>query len=265
MKRIAAVLIALLLSLSFAQAQSGSAKSKGTLTNEINANFPDQNVGAITPQSLRQVTLDMLMSYQQYATVNAQTGTTYSTQIGDYGKLVTINNASSVVVTLPQATGSFSVFNVFYSTIGVGAAVITPTTSTINGAASLTLTSGQAAWVVSDGTNYQVVFLPNPSAGITIPPRIVTVSGNVTVSNTDVFIALHKSVSGDTNFLLPSYTTKIGPVTIWDADGIFFSHVQNIVPNGAETIYGLPDYPMTEAYQNLTLYPTPLGWMIGHP
>lgn len=99
----------------------------------------------------------------------------------------------------------------------------------------------------------------------TVQPRIVTTAGDVTVSNGDIFITLHKTVAADTTFQLPSYTTKVGAITIWDADGVFFNHTQLVVPFGSETIYGLSAYPMTEAYQNLTFYPTALGWMVGKP
>jgi hypothetical protein len=37
-------------------------------------------------------------------TLNAQTGTTYTTVAGDYGKLVTLSNASAITCTLPPTT-----------------------------------------------------------------------------------------------------------------------------------------------------------------
>lgn len=88
-------------------------------------------------------------------TTNAQTGTTYTFLAGDSGKLVTFSNASSVAVTLPQATGSFTTgWNVQVTNLGAGTVTITPTTSTIDGAATLTLARYQGATIVSDGTNY---------------------------------------------------------------------------------------------------------------
>lgn len=88
-------------------------------------------------------------------TTNAQTGTTYTFVAGDSGKLVTFSNASSVAVTLPQATGSFTTgWNVQVTNLGAGTVTITPTTSTIDGAATLVLQTNQGAVIVSDGTNY---------------------------------------------------------------------------------------------------------------
>lgn len=93
-----------------------------------------------------------------YPTTNAQTGTTYTVLATDVGKLVTLSNAASIAVTLPQATGLFTTGFWFYiQNIGVGTVTITPTTSTLNGDATLTLTTGQGAMIVSDGTNYSAV------------------------------------------------------------------------------------------------------------
>lgn len=94
---------------------------------------------------------------QLSATVNAQTGTTYTVADSDRGKLVTISNASAIATTLPQAGGSgnfISGWYAYFETRGAGAMTITPTTSTIDGAATLVLTQNQGVTVFSDGTNY---------------------------------------------------------------------------------------------------------------
>lgn len=87
--------------------------------------------------------------------VSAQTGTTYTVLTGDFRKLVTHTNASSIAVTLPQAGASFPA-GWFYLTQnrGAGVVTITPTTSTIDGGASLALSQNEGALIVSDGTNY---------------------------------------------------------------------------------------------------------------
>lgn len=87
---------------------------------------------------------------------NAQTGTTYTVLTGDRGKCVTLSNASPVSVTLPQAGSGFeNGWGVWIKNIGSGTVTITPTTSTISGASSLTLELGEYAYVSSDGTNYE--------------------------------------------------------------------------------------------------------------
>ncbi len=87
--------------------------------------------------------------------VNAQTGTTYTYLAGDFGKLVTHTNAAAIAGTLPQAgTAFFSGWWIDVQNRGVGTLTITPTTSTIDGAASLALRTGAGVRLVSDGTNY---------------------------------------------------------------------------------------------------------------
>lgn len=93
------------------------------------------------------------------AGVNAQSGTTYTVVTGDRNKLVTFNNASVIAVTLPQAgsTGFTANWKAKFMNLGAGIVTITPTTSTIDGASSLTLYQNQGIEIFSDGTNYFTV------------------------------------------------------------------------------------------------------------
>ncbi len=88
--------------------------------------------------------------------VNAQTGTSYTILAKDRGKLVTHTNGSAIAVTLPIAsTTGFGADWMYYTeNRGAGAATITPTTSTIDGAATLVLNQNEGAIIFSDGTNY---------------------------------------------------------------------------------------------------------------
>ena len=62
-------------------------------------------------------------SNSQALTFNAQTGTTYTLQLSDVGKLVTTSNASPIVVTIPASTFSAGdIINV--QSIGVGLTTI---------------------------------------------------------------------------------------------------------------------------------------------
>lgn len=96
---------------------------------------------------------------------NAQTGTTYTVLSTDRANYVSFSNASAIAVTLPQSgsTGFASNFVFVTCDIGAGTTTITPTTSTISfstgaaytsGSATMTLTTGQCAWIYSDNTNY---------------------------------------------------------------------------------------------------------------
>jgi hypothetical protein len=87
--------------------------------------------------------------------VNAQTGTSYTVLATDFRKLVTHTNGASIAVTLPQASATFPAgWFYFTQNRGAGAVTITPTTSTIDGAATLVLNQNEGALIVSDGTNY---------------------------------------------------------------------------------------------------------------
>ena len=88
--------------------------------------------------------------------VNAQTGTTYTYLTGDRAKLVTHSNAAAIAGALPVAGGTTFPAGWFadIQNRGVGTLTITPTTSTLDGAASLALTTNQGVRLVSDGTNY---------------------------------------------------------------------------------------------------------------
>lgn len=75
------------------------------------------------------------------ASVNAQTGTTYTLQVSDNGKIVTLSNASAITVTLPSGLGAG--FNVLLVQIGAGQVSITTSSTTLNHRQSHTKIAGQ--------------------------------------------------------------------------------------------------------------------------
>lgn len=122
---------------------------------------------------------------------NAQTGTTYTFLDGDRGKCVSLSNGSSIAVTLPQAGASSQFISGWYTNAragGAGTVTITPTTSTIDGAASLTLTTNQGVGIFSDGTNYFTFrgrvpsFLQSATQGGNTT-KISTISGSLVSGN----------------------------------------------------------------------------------
>lgn len=191
--RIAIALFALLALALPGQAQQPFGKS--TLSTQINQDFPDcPNAGCITPAILRGWLNNAVISWQQFAGVNAQVGTSYTIQASDYGQLVTFNNSGSVAVTLPQtinggsSVSTFYPFSFYVKNLGAGTVTITPQGgSTINGASSYSIPQNQGIFVISDGTNYQIwagggssVVPGNLPAGVpTNTLRTVSASGNV--------------------------------------------------------------------------------------
>ncbi len=101
---------------------------------------------------------------------------TYTVLAADAGKQLVFSNAGAVAVTLPQAgTGSFTTgYWVDASVIGGGTVTITPATSTINGATTLSLTSGSGVSGLSnDGTNWYGVVGSATSAAGNCPTGVV--------------------------------------------------------------------------------------------
>jgi hypothetical protein len=87
------------------------------------------------------------------ANLNAQTGTTYTLQNSDNGKVITLNNASAITLTVPS--GLSTGFNCLVVQLGAGAITFTPSGTTIYNRASQTKTAGQyaIATLVSYTTN----------------------------------------------------------------------------------------------------------------
>jgi hypothetical protein len=94
--------------------------------------------------------------FQFGAGFNPQTGTTYTVLASDMGKFLTLSNAGAIAVTLPQAgTTGFEANKCFaIAAIGAGTATVTPTTSTINGAATRAYATTVGGMICSNGTNY---------------------------------------------------------------------------------------------------------------
>jgi len=98
--------------------------------------------------------------------INAQLGTTYTKLYSDRVSLDTFNNASPVAVTIPQAgtTGFTSNYVDANWNRGTGLTTLTPTTSTINGAASQILPSNWFGFLYSNNTNYFMPVVPTIAA-----------------------------------------------------------------------------------------------------
>jgi hypothetical protein len=122
-------------------------------------------------------------------TVNAQTGTTYTYLDSDWRKLVTHTNGSAIAATLPSAAGAGfdSGWFMDVQNRGVGTLTITPTTSTIDGAASLALTTAQGVRIFSDGANYftqrGIGGSGSSSVSINLPVGAIDSAGSYRASN----------------------------------------------------------------------------------
>lgn len=97
--------------------------------------------------------------------VRAVTTTSDTLLATDAGGLITLSNAGAIAVTVPQATTNFGAgYRAIYANLGAGAATLTPTTSTINGAATLVLQQSESALIWSNGTNWSAVKIGTAAA-----------------------------------------------------------------------------------------------------
>lgn len=127
--------------------------SAKALTHKLVSAVPDSAGAGVVKPSNWNADHDFLLG------IEVQTGTSYTFADDDAWSVVTFNNAAAVAATLPQAASSGgTVFKSgwvsFVKNLGAGAVTITPTTSTINGAATYVLQQNEEAAIISDGTNY---------------------------------------------------------------------------------------------------------------
>lgn len=95
-------------------------------------------------------------------TIKGSSASTYTFIDSDKGKLLNFTNSTSTAVTLPQAGsgGNFAAsWTAYAKAASTGIVTITPSTSTINGASSLVLLSGQSALIIADGSNYSAIVM----------------------------------------------------------------------------------------------------------
>lgn len=187
MKKLLFSTILLLALVTATQAQNPSTARRiryGTPPVVCNPNTGDVYIDTtVTPSDFVRCVATNKWERESVGKVNAQTGTTYTFVKADRNKLTTFSNASAVAVTLPQATaaGDFlSGWNVPVFNLGAGTVTITPTTSTINGGATLTLATGEGAWIFSNGTDYSALKTISAAAAGTVTTTGSPASGNLT-------------------------------------------------------------------------------------
>lgn len=122
--------------------------------------------------------------------VDERSTTTESITSADACELVKGANASTQNYSIGQATGSLGDgWATTVANVGPGDLIITPTTSTINGAASLTLKRGESCEIISKSGNYVLGLCKGAPSGVTAgsygsasncPTIVVAASGIVT-------------------------------------------------------------------------------------
>lgn len=207
MKTILRALAVLILLCAPAQAAQ---KTKAQLTTTITTQLPSTGQGAITAAILRSVLQDIVDSEQQIMLLNQQTGVTYAFVAGDQGKLVTFDNVAPIAVTLPQGIGDFGTgYNLIVQNLGAGAVTITPTASTINGAATLVLNQNNVALIVSAGASvYRSItygLMSSVTCGAGLSGGVITTTGTCDITDT---ISSNSSVGSATVVPILTYNSR---------------------------------------------------------
>ena len=149
-------------SLGFAGSTSGSTTVQasavaGTTTLTLPA-ATDTLVGKATTDTLTNKTLTSptINDAKQTVTLNAQTGTTYTFVLADNGKLVTLDNASAITVTVPTNSSVAYATGAIINLQQVGAGQVTvvgDTGVTVTGTGTKTRAQWSAASLVKTATN----------------------------------------------------------------------------------------------------------------
>lgn len=103
-------------------------------------------------------TVTQIAGFPGLGDVNNQTGTSYTFQSTDSGSLVTLKNAGAIAVTLNSMVGT--PYLVFLTNYGPGTATLTPSSGTVNGAASFALPANYTSIVFFDGVNWWATAMP---------------------------------------------------------------------------------------------------------
>ena len=149
-------------SMGFAGSTSGSTTVQatavaGTTTLTLPA-ATDTLVGRATTDTLTNKTLTSptINDAKQNLTLNAQTGTTYTFVLADNGKLVTLDNASAITVTVPANSSVAYATGAIINLQQIGAGQVTVAAAggvTINGTGTKTRAQWSAASLVKTATD----------------------------------------------------------------------------------------------------------------
>jgi hypothetical protein len=178
----------------------GASSTAGSTTNITSTTTEFVTTGGVT--SFNALT-GAIVYFPFLGTVNNQSGVvSYTTQTGDNGALVVLDDASAIAVTL-----NFAVMTPWFTTIsnqGSGTATITPSQGLINGGASISIAGGLYVTIFFDGANWWADSETGGGGGGTITAVVAGTglngggsSGSVTL-NLDVPVAVADGGTGTT-------------------------------------------------------------------
>ena len=165
------------------------------------------------------------------------TGSSYTVVAADLWNLMTINSSSSTAITLPSASTFGPGWTTSFQNLGSGTITLTPTSGTIDGGASLNITSDQGATIVSDGSNW---IISTPVAGSSVGGGTTrwTVTSVKTADYTASFgeFVLVDSSGGGFTVTLPAASGGSGKAVAVKQTSSSTLNTVTVDGNGAETI-----------------------------
>ena len=119
---------------------------------------------------------------------------TYAILAGDVGRLIVFTHAGTVAVSMDEAASSSNTYfpagnKVTLLNLAGGNVTVTPTTSLINGAATLVLEVGQSAAIYSYGAGYFATVDGSAGLGFEVPARVLSGSAVALTSGAPVTVA----------------------------------------------------------------------------
>jgi hypothetical protein len=157
--------------------------------------------------------------------------------------LITLTNAGAIAVSIAVATGFPSGWEATVLNSGAGTATITPATSTIEGAATLVLTTGQAVKIWSNGTNYRAARLGKVEAA-TLADTVTSIASHASTELSDTAGLARGAASLTTVNAIPKVTAGgvLGESTISDnGKNILFAGSPRITATASYTLTGTAD------------------------
>jgi len=220
---------------------AGVAESEVTnLTSDLAANEATANKDAASGYAGLDASVH-LKDAEKNQTRDARTTTSEAITDGDRAKIVTFSNSSAVAATIAQAGtgGNFADgWFAILENLGAGIVTLTPTTSTVNGAATLVLAKYQSCLLLSDGTNYLAVFhgtrtiasgtsaLGTSAIASGAAATVVTTSATGVLTTDTIMADFNADPTGTTGYA-PSASGMLTIVKYPTADNVNFKVVNN--------------------------------------
>lgn len=189
--------------------------------------------------------------------VNAQTGTSYTLVVGDLGKLVTLTNASAIALTSSAAATLGAGWFVDVANEGAGTVTFTPGSGTIDGGATLVLTTNQGVRLVTDGTNFfSIRGLSSPSA---LTFESFSGTGPFTAAGYNYFTEV-SATAASVVLNIPTPVGNVGKYQLVSKIDATTGFIVSITP-AAGTIAGQATYQLQVQYDTVLLISDGTNWV----